>query len=217
MKKVFIHVGLHRTGSTFLQKHVFPKLDVNFIHVDAKNLKNKFPLKDGKINLISSENFSGSPLNFESKNYGVDERYKLADKLKENYPDAEILLVLRECSSWKKSLYNQYVKGKRYISKEYFNKKFGNNFLNFKEYIKYLENLFGTMNVHVFVYEDLKYDHQRFVNKICRVIGVETPKIKNVIYNKSLTKGQENILHVLRSISDGMIKKIRFGMQRMNR
>jgi len=216
MKKVFIHVGLHRTGTTFLQQHVFPKLNVNFIHVDAKDIKKKLPLKDG-INLLSSEYFSGSPLDFENANYGVDERYRIAKKLKENYPEAEILLVLRTHKDWKRSLYNQYVKSQRYISREVFDEKFDNEYTKYNDYIKYLENLFDTMNVHIFVYEDLKYNHQRYVEKICRIIGVKAPKVKNEIYNKSLTEAQEKYLKILRNIFDYIIKKIRFGMERMNR
>ena len=217
MNKIFIHVGLHRTGTTFLQQHVFPKLNVNYIHVDAKDIMKKADIKDGQINLLSSEYFSGAPLDFKNPNYGADDRFDIAYKLKQLYPDAEIILVLRIKEDWKRSLYQQYIKSKGYISREHFDEKFDNEFLEYNTYITYLEKLFGTMKVNVLVYEDLKLDYGRFVEKICRIICVKTPKVKNVIYNKSLTRGQEKYLQVFRNISDKTIKKIRFGMERMNR
>jgi len=216
MKKVFIHVGLHRTGTTFLQQHVFPKLNANFIHVDAKDINKKLPIGTG-INLLSSEYFSGAPLDFKNPNYGATDRFDIADRLKQLYPDAKIILVGREYTSWKDSLYNQYVKSQGYITREHFNEQFDDNYTNFGVYIKYLEKLFGKDKVNILLYEELKINHQKFIDNICKIMCVQNIKVKNVIYNKSLTKGQENILHVLRSITDGMIKKIRFGMEMMNR
>jgi len=217
MKKIFIHMGLHRTGTTFLQQHVFPKLNVNYIHVDAKDIMKKADIKDGQINLLSSEYFSGAPLDFKNIHYGSSDRYLIAEKLKELYPKAELIIVLRNTDDWKRSLYNQYVKSQGHITREEFDKKFDKSYLDYITYTDYLNKKFGIMNVHYFDYQDLKDDYQDFINRMCKVIGVKTPVVKNVIYNKSLTVGQEKYLEVFRNISDKIIKKIRFGMERMNR
>jgi hypothetical protein len=217
MNKIFIHIGLHRTGTTFLQQEVFPKLNVNFIHVDAKDIMKKANIKDGQINLLSSEYFSGSPLDFENIHYGSSDRYLIVDKIKNLYPKAELIVVLRDTKDWKRSLYNQYVKSQGHISKEDFDKKFDKSYLDYVTYTDYLNSKFGIMNVHYFNYKDLKDDYQEFLRKICYIIGVQPPIVKNVIYNKSLTRGQERYLEVFRNISNKIIKKVRFGMERMNR
>jgi len=216
MKKVFIHVGLHRTGTTFLQQHVFPQFPAKFFHMDAVNIRYKTLLAEG-INILSSEYFSGSPLNFEDPNYCADDRYEIADLMKKLYPDAEIILVLRGRDDWKRSLYNQYTKSQGFITREQFDKQFDDDYLKFDVYIKYLEELFTIFKVHVLAYEELKENHQRFVNRICDIIGIPRMQVKNVIYNKSLTKGQERYLEIIRNINNFMIKKLRFGMERLNR
>ena len=55
---IVIHLGLHKTGTTFLQQEIFPKLaGVNYkVYFD----ENKYEFND-EINLISCESLSGSP------------------------------------------------------------------------------------------------------------------------------------------------------------
>jgi len=218
LKRTLVHVGLHRTGTTFLQKHVFPQLNVNFIHVKGVDILKKHKLDNKNSNVLSSEYFSGNPWNFDNENYGSNDRYKIADKIKEMYPDANILLVLRNQDDWKRSLYNQYKKSKGYLSREEFDKKFDDEYLNFVDYSNYLIKTFGIDKVHILQYENLKKDYKGFIREICKILDVNIPYgIKNAVYNKSLTKGQEKILKKLRNISDFTINKIKFGMERMNR
>lgn len=124
MKKTYIHVGLHKTASTWLQEKVFndyPNLDIisrpytelsktfgklHFANdeVYSKNdlLKDIELIHDpNKDLLISDENFSGLPY------FGYLNRTMIANRLSEAFPEAEIILVLRKPLALMKSLYQQ--------------------------------------------------------------------------------------------------------------
>ncbi len=128
MKKVFIHIGLHKTATTWLQKYYFCRLrDCSFLSVpftqqnsDFNRLQYSFdPFFDPeslrklileKIDagpeklIISDENFSGNP----SCHYL--NRTFIAERLARVCPDAEIILFIRNQKDLIYSLYNQAVK-----------------------------------------------------------------------------------------------------------
>ena len=62
MGRVFIHLGLAKTGTSFLQKKVFPCLDdVDYFHTGHYDVLNKKPV-NGKKMLLSFEGLSGTIL-----------------------------------------------------------------------------------------------------------------------------------------------------------
>jgi hypothetical protein len=129
MKTIYLHIGLWKTGTTFLQKMIFPKLkNVNYIifrndkemlevmdklrfsilsNDDSKKLQlvvSTKLLKDR--NLISAEGLSGSA-------YFVHDNYrsnilKNIEKVFTNF-NVKIILGIREQSSIIVSLYKQYL------------------------------------------------------------------------------------------------------------
>jgi hypothetical protein len=127
--KTFIHVGLQKTASTYLQKIVFPRLEEvvfigrpytqenyafntlqyadnslyepNVLREEISRIQN---VAQGKSILISDEQFSGCPF------YGFINRGIIAERLSQIVPDAEIILFLRGQSDFIMSLYNQHVK-----------------------------------------------------------------------------------------------------------
>ncbi|MBT4764697.1 hypothetical protein HN615_16100 [Candidatus Woesearchaeota archaeon] len=125
--KVILHIGLHKTASTFLQNNVFSNLDSKkviynpedvFYFVNAiftlgirrreyiskaiKVVKRYSDNDDGKVLLISSEVLSEASF---LQNY-----YEHILLMKEIFPSAEIVLFLRNQIDWIKSYYRQSVK-----------------------------------------------------------------------------------------------------------
>lgn len=177
MAKVIIHVGLHKTGTTFLQKEIFPKLKgVKFF--DKKDINFNIDLSEEKINLISSEQLSGSPHDLTPS----VNKYKIADRLHGAFPEAGIIVVFRDKQDWVKSVYGQYIKSFGVEDFEtWYNNIFKKEELDFEKYKRCLTDLFK--HVLVCQYEDLKTDPDGFVKKICDFIGTEVPNYKNREWN----------------------------------
>jgi len=111
-RRVVIHVGLHKTASTFLQRHVWPRargytcvtrpytqLDVAFnkmqyaddtVYEPDELAKTVAAMPSGDL-LLSDESFSGKPVFFSYVN-----RSLIAERLRAQFPQAEILLFLRD-------------------------------------------------------------------------------------------------------------------------
>jgi hypothetical protein len=163
-REIFIHVGIPKTGTSWLQQNLFPKLNVHLIRKrkDFINIPN-----NGKI-LISTEALSGS------YRFPVDFRNYLAYGMKTVYPNAKIIVGLREKNSWSKSMYNQCVK--RGVFDESF-EEWKNNLdpriLDFDGYIKKLNELFD--DVFVYWFEDFKKDKRKVVEDLCHFLDVEVP------------------------------------------
>jgi len=163
-REIFIHVGLPKTGTSWLQQNLFPKLNVHLVRrrKDFINIPN-----NGKI-LISTESLSGS------YSRSVDFRNFLAYGMKTVYPDAKIIVGLREKNSWLKSMYNQGVK--RGVFEESFD-KWNNNLdpriLDFDSYIKKLNELFD--DVFIYWFEDFKKDKKKVIEDMCRFLDVDVP------------------------------------------
>jgi len=129
-EKVVIHVGLQKTASTYLQSVVFPKLD-NIVYIgrpytqeniafnklqyaddslydpqefkdEILKIREKYPNQNTLF--ISDEIFAGFSF------YGMINRSIVAKRLSEIFPEAEIILFLRNQEDLILSLYNQFVK-----------------------------------------------------------------------------------------------------------
>jgi len=124
--RTLIHIGLPRTASTFFQRQVFPKIKgFDFIGVDQTFYSPPFQkllyqdeslYKEQKRNdlidskseniLLSNELFCGQSLGMNSTN-----RTRTALRLNKVFPEAEIILILRNQLSLLESLYSIAVYG----------------------------------------------------------------------------------------------------------
>lgn len=153
--KTFIHVGLHKTASTYLQTEVFPRLKSCY-YVSRPTTQFNYELSSlqylddtlykeenvieyfsglrkkagGKNLFLSDEAFSGKAIK-----YGYINRSMIADRLSRICNDAEIIIVLRNPIDILISLYNQYVKiGGTNHYKRYFKKIDKTEFFDEKNY-----------------------------------------------------------------------------------
>ena len=188
MTDIIIHVGLHKTGTTFLQEEVFSRIKkVNYtgiLRYDTKIYKDK-------INIISDEDLSIRPhLPVNHKDYlNCNQRFVIAKRLHSIFPTAKIIIGIRNKDSWLRSVYSQYVKsGGIYNYDRFICESFDHRFLDFDSYIDYLNDLFNEVLVYRF--EDLKQNPFNFVKNICDFIGLDTPRFENRIWEKRWSKRQ---------------------------
>ena len=210
MEDLVFHIGIQRTGTTFLQQEVFPTMEdinlVNFIRHDGikykvtgiktinNNLRNihKIPLKTikksvnkrlkkDKINLISNENIWWSRKD-------DDLIYKKVDKIYSCFPDSKIIFGIRKQDSWISSMYSKYVSSGGILSfNDYRKNEINKKCLNFDEYISYLKNTFGEEKVFIYNFENLIKDTDSFIKILCNFLDIKKPnynsKKRNIGYS----------------------------------
>ena len=126
---MLIHIGFHKTGTTYLQHHVFQNRENHFVapwtlktgeavqhfvlthpaRFDAAAVRAAFLAKttgenQALVPVISHEDLCGYPIF--SRYYG----HEVARRIHETFPEAKILITVREQKSALRSLYGEYVR-----------------------------------------------------------------------------------------------------------
>ncbi len=130
MVPVLVHIGYHKTGTNWLQRHFFGDSRTGLQWVGksggdhpARQLVRARPLEfdaaasraqfepllrragtEGLLPVVSYERLSGHPFS------GGHDSKEIANRLKEVFPEAKVLVVIREQRSMILSTYKQYVK-----------------------------------------------------------------------------------------------------------
>ena len=165
--EVFIHVGMGRAGSTFLQYRVFPKL--RGLHYIQRIRYRKAPriIARGKYRkyLVSGEL---DPRNME----------KYMKVFSGFFPYARPILVLRRHDEWIASQYRRYLKnGHHWTFREFFDLENDEGFWKKKELyyhplIEILEKYFEPRPL-VILYDDLRKNPEGFIQSIVNYTGAE--------------------------------------------
>ena len=211
MQELLIHIGYHKTGTTWLQRELFVEQSNVFsrlTNIDTKKGRlsytfflgndgyilspldeNKEEIKkalleilnqkrnnNNKVLVISNERLCGhfTTGGFDSK--------VIANRINSNFPQAKILICVREQKSLILSSYFQYLsKGgilniKKYLGiniKDFRAPKFSPHHFNFNPLIKEYYSLFGKENVLVLPYEMFRITPKKFIQRIGEFVGKE--------------------------------------------
>jgi hypothetical protein len=202
--KLLIHIGYHKTGTTWLQTGIFQDKTAGFTTPwNSKQIREHFvfptqfefnptrardiflrSLDDTEgylIPVISDERLSGSP------HSGGYDSALVADRLAEVFPEAFVLIVIREQKSAIYSIYQQYVRdGGAAPLKNYLNPRnpaeipqFRFSHLEYHYLIQYYFKLFGKTNVLVLPYEWLSKTPDEFLDKITEFSGLNGVEISS--------------------------------------
>ncbi|RPI75570.1 MAG: hypothetical protein EHM45_14780 [Desulfobacteraceae bacterium] len=197
MPKLVVHIGLHKTGSTWLQTCYFPthpeihylnRIDkeMDVFHYVMKADENQWNIQhatglvertlkntNGKINLYSEENLSGQLWRgcFDSK--------RIALRMSQVFKGLKIILIVRNQIDMLKSIYRQYVHEGGYLSFKGFlddEKIAGKDLLEHLKYatiIEYYMQLFGQENIYLGIYEEFERYPDTFVEELSAFMGVK--------------------------------------------
>lgn len=195
--KLIIHVGYHKSASTYLQK-IFETIDVNYYFFNRKqvdyiertdfskevflnNIFTNFSFDEGSTGttIISHEELSGHPHGFD-----IVDPYVVADNLHSTFPDAHIMFIIRNQIDYLLSLYTYRVavKGEEYRNITRFLMEDGEKGLfaklEYDKLIQYYIKLFGNDRVLVMPMELLKREPEEFHSKVQGYINFSYPTKK---------------------------------------
>jgi hypothetical protein len=209
---VHLHIGLHKTGTTYLQYNIFPSLkDFHYVQLPPWRILTKDNLTEQDLAIyksdilkdwdhqkdliISNEYFSGAIEKFTKK-----QLISILDNLKKLFPEAQIIIVLRSPKGYFNSLYNFRVVSRGYCTqsmsdyyaqnKQYFLEKFDYDFL-----LKSVSDRFSK--TCAIKYETIS-DNNQYVAFICKTLGIPLFAVSNdVKENTSSKKGTQVKTHLV--------------------
>lgn len=180
MDDVVLHIGMPKTGTTYLQDCFFPKLEgVNF--VGKLDILKK--LESGKTNLISDESICGDPFI-----RGVlDYRCNILSRLKNAYPDARVIFCIRETCHLLRSMYYDYIKqGGVYDYDTFLATVVDHDFFDVSRYMDMIHGVY--QDIFVYHYDLFIKDKRRILQRMCDFIGCPMPELfEDVVVNSRWT------------------------------
>lgn len=227
MRKIFLHLGLYKTATKYLQEIVFPQIEeIEFLRKEKYERELLSPLQyqdwlafDGseekirenifswtttdKPLLLSNELFSGN-IFFQSYN-----RYPLLKKLKAIFPEAKILLTVRGQRHMIDSIYREYVSQGGCDSLNSFVKPHTTGSilnlapaldlesLKYSKYLDAITDMFAKENCCFLPYELLLDNWEEYLRKIFNFLGTDADI-------QSFTNSKKHL-----SIGNGSVKWLR--------
>jgi len=197
-KRVLIHVGYVKTGSTWLQTQIFNNKNLGFALVCDRPLlthqiihppifefnvdviqqhinENLRHINDEKVPVVSHERLAGSAIS------GGFDSTIIADRLFELLPEAKALIVIREQLSHILSTYKEYVNQGGVCSLQQFLfppegralPLFNFSFYEYHKLIEYYHSRWGREKILVLPYELLVQKPLDFYNTIASFVGAK--------------------------------------------
>lgn len=190
--KIFLHFGIHKSGSTFMQQSFFPSLegidychcgtrhrqfidyllhadDLEFQPEHARGLFDQTATLDGSGPVVVSNEMFYAPLMWNRYTH----RRRGCDRLAAVFPEGHAAIVLRNQRDLLESLYGEFVaNGGTSSWPQFLRNQVASGYLHYGSYIIYLRECFGRENVSVFFYEDFVSDPTDYLEKWCDMFGV---------------------------------------------
>ena len=214
-----LHIGYHKTATTWLQKNLYPAIS-NADYLSRPLVRDVFfnttawgfaadaareQLLQGRHQdrrlIISEEDFCGY-----TENGGLLEALSrdLARRLQETFPQADVVIFIRNQLDMIRSSYLQYVRTggthsvRRYLNpypvtdpyhRRWYKKPLlTKDHFSYQHLIKHYQQLFGADQVHVFCYEAFVADSRGFVRDFARrlQLDVDIDRLSFARRNESL-------------------------------
>jgi hypothetical protein len=195
---ILLHIGYHKTGTTWLQKDFFSKHNDIMVPFDATEICENFVYpnalrfnarsvqvrfrdrlrrveESGRLVVLSAERLCGAPFS------GGYDSAEIARRLKAVFPDAKIWISVRSQVPIISATYRNYVTSDGTATLETFLRgepserypAFSLHHFEYHRLIQYYQELFGQEKVHVSMYEDFRDDPKEFLLAANKFIGFE--------------------------------------------
>ncbi|MEF3077575.1 hypothetical protein [Winogradskyella poriferorum] len=212
MSNIIFHIGLHKTGTTYLQREYFPQLALKYIKASEPYYKVLMGMNivEQPV-LISEENLSGRLFGGNK----LEECLSTIRSIKEMYPEAKIVVGFRKHSDYILSSYKQFLhEGNALKFKDFFN--FENTGVLkqedvvFRSFIEVVQHSFE--DVFIYTLDDLKA-MESFHKSFSEFLGLEDASIN--FESKKVNSGirtsfQTKLLYRLNYIDIKFYKMFKF-------
>lgn len=194
-----LHVGYHKTGTTWLQTQLFASDEAGFctnthrrdylyvfvyphaFEFDPAEARARFEADwlacpETSVPVLSMERFSGTP------HAGRYDSAEIARRLHATFPEGRVLIVVREQDDLILSGYRQYVKNSGGLSLDQYLHppyepsvihRFSYEGFHFDRLVAHYDGLFGRENVLVMAYEAFREDPVAYMATIARFAGLD--------------------------------------------
>ena len=212
MSELLVHIGYHKTATSWLQRHLFENATLGLTRTHSR-YELKHPVvgphdydfdsaecrayfqpaierarASGLLPVVSHERLSGEI------HIGARDSKGIADRLAATFPEAHVLIVIREQRTMLRSIYGQFIKGtgvwrlRDYLTPPVVEKKhfkyalFRLDHFRYDRPIAYYQRLFGRENVTVLPFELFRENPKQFVRRILDDAAVPvTPNALNTL------------------------------------
>jgi hypothetical protein len=201
MPEPIVHIGYHKTATTWFQKSVYPRvtnyayvprarvklafLSASALHFDPEWARAKLELAPELPPILCEEELSGylhtgGLLGFLSK--------EMAHRIQAVFPDAHVVIFVRSQPEMIAACYQQYVRGggtygpRRYLwpadalfgaaASTYKIPRFSFDHFDYDRLVAHYVALFGAQRVHVFPYEEIQRDARGFLGRFAEQMGL---------------------------------------------
>ncbi len=188
---IYFHIGYHRTGSTFLQKFIFPQYkDYSELFLPFNNTdylagffyKKNTNLTENQIEVRLKQHLEGSRKPIIASSEGISgslfyANEGVAERIYKTFPHSKIIICIRSQYTMIPSLYQyMFVKsGGNLLYQDFLKKIIDTDKLNYYKLISSFMDKFGGPAVKVMFYEDLKNNQIEFLDSLLEFIDL--PKI----------------------------------------
>ena len=221
--QITFHVGFPKTGTTFLQKEIFPKMK-KLNYRDVHNTPDRDFKKCLEILIDPKKDYKFNPKKFEKRFskfvsqkkpslYSYEDlvgdvflqdkmlAFRILDRIHSTYPEARIIVGLRDPQESIISLYSQYVRegGVKDFS-GFITEVIDVEWYEHESYIRHAKKLFGDENVYVSEFKVLKKDAGAFVSGVADFLGAQPPEFERKRVNIAYGKRQVDVARMLNNL-----------------
>ena len=207
---VFVHIGLIKTGSTFLQKFVFSQLGNTFTYVGPTGRfpdPSLLPLRPSL--LISNENLGGNPIGPVNQQVPLFEQFKACiDGLCSTFSHPKLIIGFREPASFIQSVYKQHLHERGVFTWEEFLDHYANNLVmnvDFERYIRYAQSRMEPHELFLYRQDEFRERREVLIEELMQFLCLErgeVPKMElSQVANPSVSFRYESALRNMNRIN----------------
>lgn len=209
--KMIVHIGYHKTGTTYLQNKIFPSIyGINYYgdkeygnFLKSVLLKNSLEFDPKEVSasldtsstaLYSKEALVGT---MGLGTYNAEIAHRLA-----RIGAERIIITIRNQPDMLEGIYRQYIQqGGVLKPKEFFQEDFQRfkwNYLDYYSLIHHYAEIFGKENMLIILHERLKHEQEAVLSEIANFLNTKAAEpIQNSASNRSLSSISIKMLRII--------------------